>query len=189
MNALKKSSLKRMVAGLCLTCTDEWIEWRLALMPLKKDSQSQGKRKRILARVSLVLFLAFGSLLFTPTPAHSETTQGLTQDVYTYDSSALPDRLDTYTLCNTSTVANINFDVGGDLVAGCQEDFVLIHWHGYITLPADGEITFQSYADDGFYMAIGDSVVIDNWWLKGCSGGTGTHTFESGVSQKVDIWW
>ena len=158
-------------------------------MRLKKDSQRQGKRKRILARVSLVLFLAFGSLLFTPTPAHSETTQGLTQDVYTYDSSALPDRLDTYMLCNTSTVANINFDVGGDVVAGCQQDFVLIHWHGYITLPADGEIVFQSYADDGFYMAIGEEVVIDNWWLKGCSGGQGTHTFQAGVSQPVSIWW
>lgn len=160
-------------------------------MPLKTNFKNllEKRKHKTLFRVGLVLFLAFGSLLFTPTPAHGETTQGLTQDVYIYDSSALPDRVNTYTLCNTSVVPNINFDVGGDVVAGCQEDFVLIHWYGYITLPANGEITFQSMADDGFYMAIGDSVVIDNWWLKGCSGGTGTHTFQAGVSQPVDIWW
>jgi hypothetical protein len=48
---------------------------------------------------------------------------------------------------------------------------------------------FQSWADDGFYMTLDDQVVIDNWWLKGCSGGSGTAVFESGVSQKIDVWW
>jgi hypothetical protein len=157
---------------------------------LKKNFLSQeGKKKHLTLRVLAVLFLAFGfTFLNTPTPAHSETTPGLTQDVYTYDSSATPDRVP-YTLCNTSTVANLQFDVGGGVVANCQEDFVLIHWYGYITLPVDGEVMFQSWADDGFYMTLDDQVVIDNWWLKGCSGGSGTAVFESGVSQKIDIWW
>lgn len=139
------------------------------------------------SRTFLAAFI-FISSLFIGQPAVATPTQGLTQDVYTYDSASTPDRVE-YTLCNTSIVPNINFDVGGDTVANCQADFVLIHWTGYITLPVDGEITFQSLADDGFYMSIGDSVVIDNWWLKGCSGGTGTAELESGVSQKVDIWW
>lgn len=135
-----------------------------------------------------VTFVAFSSLLFT-SPASADTTAGLTQDVYTYDPSALPDRVDTYTLCNTSIVPNMNFDVGGGTVANCQEDFVLIHWYGYITMPTTGDTTFYSWADDGFYMSIGDEPVIDNWWLKGCGGGGGIHTFEAGVSQKIDVWW
>lgn len=149
-----------------------------------------GKRKlaSLSLRILAVVFLVFGFTLFTPTPAHGEVTVGLTQDVYTYSSETTPDRVP-YELCSTSTVTNINWDVGGGIVADCKEDFVLIHWYGYITLPIDGEVAFQSLADDGFYMSIGDAVVIDNWWLKGCSGGQGTHTFEAGVSQPIDIWW
>jgi hypothetical protein len=136
------------------------------------------------------LFAAFifTSFLFIGQPAKADISAGLTQDVYTYTEGATPDKIE-YTLCNTGVVSNINWDVGNDIVANCQNDFVLIHWHGYITLPVDGEVTFQSIADDGFYLDIGGSPVIDNWTLKGCSGGTGTHVFESGVSQKVDIWW
>ena len=108
---------------------------------------------------ALFVFLLSVGPLWLVSPAAADTTAGLTQDVYTYDSSALPDRVTSYTLCNTSTVANMNFDVGGGTVANCQEDFVLIHWYGYITMPTDGDITFTSWADDGFYMQIGDTPV------------------------------
>jgi hypothetical protein len=139
------------------------------------------------SRTFLAAFI-FISSLFIGQPAKADNVDGLTQDVYTFAEGTLPDRTE-YTLCNTGIVANINFDVGGDIIANCQNDFVLIHWYGYITLPIDGELTFQSIADDGFYLDIGGSPVIDNWTLKGCSGGTGAHVFESGISQKVDIWW
>ena len=134
-----------------------------------------------------ITFVVFAPLLFA-TPALADTQAGLTQDVYTYEPSGTPDRHE-YTLCNSSIVSNMNFDVGGGVVANCQEDFVLIHWTGYITLPTAGEYPFQSLADDGFYMSIGGTPVIDNWWLKGCSGGAGTAQFEAGVSQKIDAWW
>jgi hypothetical protein len=142
------------------------------------------------SRYSRLLFAAliFMSSLFIGQPSVAAPTQGLTQDVYTFDSAITPDRTE-YTLCNTSIVPNMNFDVGGDVVAGCQSDFVLIHWTGYITLPIDGEVMFQSLADDGFYLDIGGKAVIDDWVLKGCSGSTGVANFEAGVSQKIDVWW
>jgi PA14 domain len=143
---------------------------------------------RKLATLSVILPLALTPLLF-PVIASADTVSGLTQDVYTYDPSSTPDRITDYKLCNTSVVSNINFDVGGGVVADCQQDFVLIHWYGYITLPVDGEITFQSMADDGFYLDIDGQNVINDWTLKGCGGSSGTHTFQSGISQKVDIWW
>jgi outer membrane biosynthesis protein TonB len=38
-------------------------------------------------------------------------------------------------------------------------------------------------------MEIGGEPVIDNWWLKGCSGSSGSHYFEKNVSQYIDVWW
>lgn len=145
-----------------------------------------------LARVLFVLFLAFTPLLGLTSTTQAEPLQGLGVDVYTFDPSALPERQE-YVLCQSDTVwtsvSNLNHDWGGDVVAGCQSDFVLIHYYGYITFDFSGDVFFQSLADDGFFMSIGEQTVIDNWWLKGCSGGSGVHTFEAGVPQKFDAWW
>lgn len=143
----------------------------------------------------ILLFLAFGMVI---APAQAETKQGLNVDVYTYDPSGLPEHEPKdYVLCKTITdtawtsVANINHNFDSEyegIVAGCQSDFVMIHYYGWITLPVNGTVTFQSLADDGFYLTIEDKPVIDEWTLKGCSGGTGTHEFQSGVPQRIDAW-
>ena len=143
-----------------------------------------------LTRLLFVLFLAFAPILtFTPT-AQAEPLQGLGVDVYTFDPSALPE-IQPYTLCDGAwtSVPNVNHDWGGDIVAGCQSDFVVIHYYGYITLDYSGDVWFQSLADDGFFMSINDETVINDWNLKGCSGSSGLHSFEAGVSQKFDAWW
>lgn len=142
-----------------------------------------------LTRLLFVLFLAFTPVLTLSSTLRAEPLQGLSVDVYSFDSSALPDRK-AYALCESAwvSVPNVNHDWGGDVVAGCQNDFVLIHYYGYITLPVSGDVVFQSFADDGFWLSIGDETVIDDWWLKGCSGSSGVHQFESGVSQKFDAW-
>lgn len=127
-------------------------------------------------------------------PTKADIEQGLNVDVYTYSPEYLPER-QPYTLCKDTietswtSVTNINHDWYGDIVAGCQGDFVLVHYYGYITMPTTGDVIFQSLADDGFYMSIGNETVIDNWWLKGCSGGQGIHYFEQGISQAIDVWW
>lgn len=140
-----------------------------------------------------IILVGFFYLLFAPS-ATAETTAGLKVDVYTYDSSRTPER-QPYTFCDEtnvtawSEVSQIADDWADGVIAGCQGDFVLIHYYGYITAPVTGDITFQSIADDGFYMEIGGEPVIDNWWLKECSGGSGTHYFEKDVSQYIDVWW
>lgn len=127
-------------------------------------------------------------------PTKAEVEQGLYVDVYTYSPEYLPER-QPYTLCKDTvettwtSVSNVNHDWYDGIVAGCQGDFVMIHYYGYITMPATGDVIFQSLADDGFFMTINNETVIDNWWLKGCSGGQGIHYFEQGVSQQIDIWW
>ena len=138
--------------------------------------------------------LAVYAVLSFAIPARGEVEQGLTVDVYTYDPQALPER-QAYTPCKDTietawtSVSQINHDWADGIVAGCQGDFVVIHYYGYITLPTSGDITFQSLADDGFYMEIGGQTVINDWWLKGCYGSSGTHQFEANVSQYIDVWW
>ena len=134
--------------------------------------------------------LIIGGWIFLLQPATAnETTSGLTLEVYSYDPANLPEAKP-YELCANAWVSvdQINHDWGGEIVAGCADDFVLLHYSGFITLPESGEITFQSVADDGFVMNIDGQTVIDNWWPKGCSGGTGTHNFEANVSQSIDVW-
>jgi hypothetical protein len=132
--------------------------------------------------------------VFWPLTVAQADSPGLTVEVYTYDPSALPDR-QPYTLCETATVwtsaANINTDFDaefGGIVGGCQGDFVLMHYSGFITAPVSADVVFQSRADDGFYLSLDDVTVIDNWTLKGCGGGQGVFPMSAGQSYKLDSW-
>ena len=140
---------------------------------------------KFLASVFFILGFTFWPL----TVAHADPN-GLKVEVYTFDSATLPDR-QPYELCQTSvvSVANMNFDVGGDVVAECQADFVLIHYSGYLTLDRTGLVSIQSWADDGFYLTLDGQVVIDDWTLKGCSGSSALIGATAGVSMKLDAWW
>ena len=126
---------------------------------------------------------------FWPVALIHAAEPGLKVEVYTFDPTALPDR-QPYELCATAitTVSNINFDVGGDVVAECQTDFVLIHYSGYLTLDRTGLVSLQSWADDGFYLTLDDQVVINDWQLKGCSGSSALIGVTAGVSMKLDAW-
>jgi len=132
--------------------------------------------------------------VFWPLTVAQADSPGLTVEVYTYDPSALPDR-QPYTLCETATVwtsaANINTDFDGEfggIVGGCQGDFVLMHYSGFLTAPVSADVIFQSWADDGFYLSLDGVSVIDNWTLKGCGGGQGVFPMSAGQSYKLDAW-
>ena len=138
------------------------------------------------------LVTVFFILTFTfwPLTVAQADPNGLKVDVYTFAEGALPE-MQPYELCNSAvtSVADINFDVGGDVVADCQADFVLIHYSGYLTSPVSADVLFQSWADDGFYMSFDGVPVIENWWPKGCSGGSAVVPMIADVSVKFDAWW
>jgi hypothetical protein len=138
-------------------------------------------------RATFAAFICMSSL-FMASPA--QASSGLEVDVYTFDPSALPEK-QAYTLCEGAwtSVPNIDADWGGDVVAGCQNDFVLIHYKGYLTSPKSGDITFQSWADDGFSFSLDGQTVIDDWFPKGCSGNAATVPMVAGQSYKFDAWW
>jgi len=120
------------------------------------------------------------------------SSAGLKVDVYTgigrYGNP--PQKSDTvYTKCKTTTVSNIDLNWGGGDILGCGSDYIMLHYKGYITYPTTTKVYFQAPADDGFYMSINGTQVINDWSLKGCgANSTGLFSFTGGKSYAIDAW-
>ena len=113
---------------------------------------------------------------------------GLTVKVYNGLNSNNPQRSDTaYNLCKTTTLTNIENNWGGGDILGCGSDKVMLHYTGYIT-PTKNITSLRNVADDGFYMDLNGTNVINNWTLKGCGGNWNPVTLEAGKSYAIDAW-
>jgi hypothetical protein len=131
------------------------------------------------------------NLIETPIDNGQPTIPGLQADIYTFDSQYYyPERDATvHTFCKTITVDNIDKNWDGGDIEGCGGDFVIIHYTGFLTVPTSDNYEFHAMADDGWYMTIGDTVVNDNWVLKGCGGWWSQPiTLEGGKSYPIDAW-
>jgi hypothetical protein len=113
---------------------------------------------------------------------------GLTVKVYNQLPTSNPQRSDTaYNLCKTTTLTSINHNWGGGDILGCGSDRVMLHYTGYIT-PTENITSLMGQADDGFYLNINGSNVINNWTLKGCGGNWNPVTLEKGKTYEIDAW-
>lgn len=133
----------------------------------------------------------------TPEPTPTPQTSGLVMEVWNgyNDMSVLPwQNSPTGTPCYTTIVPQVDFDWGGGPAAeGCNSDQFLVHFTGYITVPADGQYQWLNWSDDGFYMTIDGNVALSDWNLHGCGGhwsgpNEGYTTMQAGVSLPIDIW-
>ena len=122
-----------------------------------------------------------------------QSNAGLVVDVYSNISKYgnPPSRSTTaYTYCKTVVLPNIDYNWGSGDIFGCGGDYVMLHYHGYITYNTTGRVYFQAQADDGFYMQINGSQIINDWSLKGCSANsTGSFAFSAGKSYAIDAWY
>lgn len=122
-----------------------------------------------------------------------QAASGLVADVYNnvHTQGNPPVRsANAYTFCRSIVVSQIDANWGGGSVAGCNGDYVMIHYHGYITYPSDKKVYFYANADDGFYMTINGQPIINDWSLKGCGANSvGLFNFQAGVSYPVDAWY
>jgi hypothetical protein len=145
-------------------------------------------------RLLVLTALAFWFLFVSVAPALAETSAGLNVTVYSYDSSATPER-QPYVLCSDAWthVDNIDADYDGQnngVVAGCQTDFVLVHYTGYVTFPDSGVYSFMAPADDGFWLSLDNNTIIDDWFLKGRWGNVYDNvSVEAGHAYFLDAWY
>jgi flagellar biosynthesis chaperone FliJ len=123
---------------------------------------------------------------YTTEPIPAST--GLTVKVYNQLNTSNPQRSDTaYNLCKTTTLTSINHNWGGGDILGCGGDRVMIHYTGYLT-PTENITSLLGQADDGFFMSLNGTTVINNWTLKGCGGNWNPVSLEAGKTYEIDAW-
>lgn len=130
-------------------------------------------------------------LIGTPIDNGQPTIPGLQADIYSFDPQYYyPERSTTaHTFCKTITVQNIDKNWDGGDIEGCGDEFIIIHYTGFLTVPTTDNYEFHAMADDGWFMTIGDTIVNDNWVLKGCGGWWSQPiTLEGGKSYPIDAW-
>lgn len=162
---------------------------------LNKKTLSSSEKSAILLSAQEAVDVAKNNyetkLIETTVDNAEQTIPGLQATIYNFDpSNAYPDRSTTaHTFCKTITVTQISRDWGGGDIEGCGGDYVMIHYTGFITVPTTGNYEFLAQVDDGWYMTIGDTVVNDNWVLKGCGGWWSEPiSLTAGTSYKIDAW-
>ena len=98
------------------------------------------------------------------------------------------------TALSSGTVTGIDFNwSSGAVLDSGQTDRVIVHFYGYITIPDTGsqDIQFYLYADDGVYMKLDSTVVIDDWQEQGPATWnyvSTDQTLTGGSTYYLDMW-
>ena len=139
--------------------------------------------------IKFILLLIFSVNVF------AIDTLGLNYVVYSA-GGAVPTRTDVgRTVLSSGVVSNLNYDWGsGVVMSSGRSDGVIIHFTGNIQWPgSNGQktVTFYDRSDDGFYMSINNTVVINNWQEQGPANfnSSGSITLTSGQVYTIDVWW
>jgi len=126
-------------------------------------------------------------LSFFSTTAQAEPIAGL--NAVGYSVSAIPPTRsdDIYPVCHSEIENNINRNFNGEPFGNCPNDNFMVHYTGFITVPANNTIKFMVAADDGGTVKIG-LTEFGTWNTKGCSwSAQTTEPFEAGI-YPLDGW-
>ena len=93
-------------------------------------------------------------------------------------------------VCWQGGIANIDFQWGENGQGSCPVDYFTDFNVGYLKAPATGTIYFFNVSDDGFYMTINDSIVINDWEEQSAQNpnGYGSFKMKAGTVYTIKIW-
>jgi len=126
-------------------------------------------------------------LSFFPISAKAEPIQGL--NAVGYSVSAIPPiQSDTeYPTCGSELENNINRNFNGEPFQQCPVDLFMIHYTGFITVPANNTIQFMVAADDGGVIGLGNTE-FGTWNDKHCSWSAATTAAFPAATYALDGW-
>lgn len=134
----------------------------------------------------LALFVLASAVLVGWSGAKAEPESGLLFAAYEI-SQVPPTRSDeVYPLCNAGRYANVNQGWGGGGVAGCRNDRVMVHYSGFLNVPAHETLAFLLYTDDGGWVNVGNWG-FGYWRDRGCWSSYANADLAAG-SHKFDEW-
>ena len=99
------------------------------------------------------------------------------------------------TKLSSGTVSSINHSWGsGYVLDSGRNERVIVNFYGYLTVPGTGSqsVTFYLRADDGVYMKLDSTVVINDWQEQGAGTWNYVSTSQSltgGQTYYIDMWW
>lgn len=99
------------------------------------------------------------------------------------------------TVLSTGTVTSLNYNwSSGVVLDSSRNERVIVNFYGYITIPDTGsqDIQFYLYADDGVYMKIDSTVVINDWNEQGAgiwNYVSTDQTLTGGSTYYIDAWY
>lgn len=125
---------------------------------------------------------------FWPKNVQAEPQPGLNTVAYTFPPIAIPTRSDDlYQTCGNEIENNINRNFNGEPFQQCPNDFFMVHYSGYITIPEHSTIRFMVAADDGGTVNIAGTE-FGTWNNKGCSWSQQVSLNVQAGSQSLDGW-
>lgn len=133
----------------------------------------------------LLLLLASGR---TNANAGGIAANGINANYYSVEQIPPTKNESLHTFCGSEIENNINRNFEGEPFTDCPDDLFMVHYTGFITLPAHNTIQFWLAADDGGTMKIGTHEWGD-WSDKGCTAiATEPMTMEAEQPLMLDGW-
>ena len=138
--------------------------------------------------IRIATSVAFLCLLFANGQARADNDGGISATYYIINDVPPSKDLTQHTICGSEIENNINRSFDGEPFLPCPDDLFMVHYQGFITLPAHNTIQFWLAADDGGTMKIGLHEWGD-WSDKGCSAiETEPMTMQSATPLTLDGW-
>lgn len=92
--------------------------------------------------------------------------------------------------CWHGAISNINFQWGDGGQVLCPSDYFTDYIFGYLKAPSTGTIYFFNLSDDGFYLKLNETLVINDWEEQGVGdpNGQGSFYMTEGSIYSIKIW-
>lgn len=136
-----------------------------------------------------LVFLPAALLAFFGSTADASSTEGLTVTGYSWSGGTPSRSVDAYSECGSGVYPNIDQMWDGVSFGSCSDDYFMLRYSGWLTLPAEtSSVRFAIFSDDGSAVDV-NGVQFGRWADQGCSVSySETVSLPAGVALPIEAW-